>query len=351
MQKEKKSDSVYQALREQIINLAPGTPISSVRELMRDLGVSQVTVTRALKQLKEDGLVEAQVGHGSFRSRLYNGAVRRKLVMLTGDYMSGFEMEVRRVFQKHFEESGYLFKLMTYDHKSIRFDVDAVHDSGADAVIFNSNQDLTFDLVAQMSKVKLPLVFVDIMPQTLPLDAVCTDNELASAMVANWFLQNGHRRCAMLLSMPEFHSVISRKRSFLRQLQLAGYEAVLLDCHTRSGESSTGNAYRVFTEYVREHGCNFTALFCDADLGALGVLKACHDLGIRVPEQLSVFGFDNLPECGYFQPSLSSVDQNISQWAVETEKILEARFHHDERTSIQTSVVPKLVFRDSTCAV
>ena len=351
MQKNRKSDSVYQTLRQEIIDLPPGTPIPSVRELMRRLEVSQITVTRALKLLKEEGLVEAQVGQGSFRSGLCNGVVRRRLVMLTGNYMSSFEMEMRRVFQQYFEWNGYIFELMVYDHRHIRLEPEAIRGTAADAVIFNLNQDFTPELITQVAGLKLPLVFIDIMPQTLPLDAVCTDNELAGAMVANCFLQNGHRKCAMLQAMPEFHSVISRRRSFLRQLQLAGYAGKLIDCHTRSGENSTENAYRAFCEYVRENGCDFTALFCDNDLGALGVLKACHDLGIEVPKDLSVIGFDNLVECGYFQPSLSSVDQNVAEWAAETEKILKARFLNDGRRSIQSCVAPKLILRDSMSSI
>ena len=66
--KSRKFEKVYQSFKSELLHSAPGTPIASVRELMRRYQVSQITVTRALKQLQEDGLVESKVGYGSFRS-------------------------------------------------------------------------------------------------------------------------------------------------------------------------------------------------------------------------------------------------------------------------------------------
>ncbi len=343
--KSRKFEKVYQSFKSELLHSAPGTPIASVRELMRRYQVSQITVTRALKQLQEDGLVESKVGYGSFRSG-NNERDCRNIVFLHSDYPSSFDSLVNRVFEKHFTERNYRFRMLSYDHRRIRVDR-SILNGGVDAVIFNLDQNLSPDLLLQLTGWPIPIVFIDIMPQTIMLDAVCADNEMGGAMVANYFLRHGHRRCAMLQSLPEGHSPVSRRRSFLRQLKLSQGESVFINCETQGGENSTANAYRTFTAYIKEHGLDFTALFCDSDLGSLGVLKACHNLGIRVPEDLSIIGFDNIPECGYFQPSLSSMDQDIPRWAEEAEKILIARLNGDSRPVFQSYVEPKLILRDS----
>lgn len=343
--KSRKFEKVYQSFKSELLHSAPGTPIASVRELMRRYQVSQITVTRALKQLQEDGLVESKVGYGSFRSG-NNGSDCRNIAFFHSDYPSSFGHLVNRTFEKYFTERNYHFKMISYDHRHVHVERSMLN-GGADAVIFNQDQNLSPELLVQLTSWSIPIVFIDIMPQTIALDAVCADNEMGGAMVANYFIRHGHRRCAMLQSLPEGHSPVSRRRSFLRQLKLSQTESVFINCETQGGENSTANAYRTFTTYIKEHGLDFTALFCDSDLGSLGVLKACHNLGIRVPEDLSIIGFDNIPECGYFQPSLSSMDQDVPRWAEETEKILLARLNGDRRAVFQTYIEPKLILRDS----
>lgn len=342
--KARKFEQVYQNFKSEVLHSAPGTPIASVRELMRRYQVSQITVTRALKQLQEDGLVESKVGHGSFRAG--HDSQSRSIAFFHSDYPSSFDNLVNRVFEKHFTERNYRFKMISYDHRRIRVDRSMLN-GGADAVIFNLDQNLSPELLLQLSSWPMPIVFIDIMPQTIALDAVCADNELGGAMVANYFIQHHHQRCAMLQSLPEGHSPVCRRRSFLRQLKLSQTESVFINCETQSGENSTANACRAFTAYIQKNGLNFSALFCDSDLGCLGVLKACHNLGIRVPEDLSIIGFDNIPECSYLQPSLSSMDQDIPRWAEEAEKILLARLNGDRRPLFQTYIEPKLILRDS----
>jgi DNA-binding LacI/PurR family transcriptional regulator len=56
-----------------------------------------------------------------------------------------------------------------------------------------------------------------------------------------------------------------------------------------------------------------TAVFAANDYSALGVLKAAHQRGIRVPEDLSVVGFDDVPESGYFLPSLTTMRQDFAE--------------------------------------
>jgi DNA-binding LacI/PurR family transcriptional regulator len=347
MSKPKKYEIVYQTLKEEISALGPGEPVKSVRELMRHCQVSQVTITRALRQLQQEGLVESSVGRGTRRA---GDGARRHVVYIDSDYASTFASMSLDAFERHFNSGKYCLRHISYDHQTLSFDKSCLK-APVEAVIFNFNQDFTPAFLREILDIRLPIVFVDMLPQPLPMDAVCTDNELGGAMAADWLIRNGHSRCAFLQSLPHFHSAVTRRRAFLRQLTLAGLEGVVIDAGTLSGENSTAKAYEALKRHLGERGLSFTALFCDTDLGALGALKACHDLKIQVPGNLSIIGYDNIPEGEFFQPSLTSIDQDIGQWAVEVERILDRRLAGDASPAVQTLVSPRLVHRESTASL
>jgi len=198
----------------------------------------------------------------------------------------------------------------------------------------------------RLSGVKIPVVCIDTIPQTT-LDGVGADNEFGGAMAADWFIKNGHQKCAIMLSLPHTNNPILRRRGFERQLYFGGAEMECMDCNTQPGENSTTLAYETMVNYIKRHGLTFSAIFCDTDLGGLGVLKACLDLGISVPDELSVIGFDNVPEGEYFHPAISSIDQKLSEWAVAAEEIIQARISGDKRSCFHTYIRPELILRKS----
>ena len=341
----KKVENITESLRKRVLKLLPGEPLDPIRDLMKLYDVSQVTITKAMQQLKEEKLLESRPGHGTFRS---SGNTRHpKIVMLQSNFISSFSQNVSREMEKHFTAKGYEFHLSAYDKNNVVIDKKLLNGT-IDALIINMHQDISPSLMIQINSLKIPVLLLDIMPQTVCIDAVCTDNELGGAIVANYFLSKGFTRCGMLQSMPHFHNCEARQRRFMRQLKLSGHEGIFIDCQTQSGENSTVKAYETFSAYLKENGCKIEALFCDSDLGSLGVLKACQENNIRIPEDMSIIGFDNTPECDFFHPSLSSVDQNITQWAIEAEKIISSRLAGNKQSVFRSYVTPELILRDST---
>ena len=75
-------------------------------------------------------------------------------------------------------------------------------------------------------------------------------------------------------------------------------------------------------ERLLERGCKFTALFAMADVMAIGAIRALTDHGLKVPEDVSVMGFDGLKIADYMVPKLSTVRQNVDALADESIRIL-----------------------------
>ena len=92
-------------------------------------------------------------------------------------------------------------------------------------------------------------------------------------------------------------------------------------------------------------------VFSSNDQMALGVLKTAHRLGLRVPQQLAVAGFDNIPESAYFTPALTTVHhdlQELGRLAIrELHRVIEAQRAGAPATATSLTLQPSLVVRDS----
>ena len=348
----KKHEDIYRHLRQIVSDLKPGGVLPSVREIMGTCSVSQVTVTRAMTHLKKEGMIVSRIGEGTFKAGAATAADRQaatthRLSMFVPDYPSTFSSSVQAGFKTFFSSAGCDFRIFCYDCHAPRITRSMIK-GNVDGVIVFAGTDFEVDSIAALQRLGLPALIVNLIPGGLSLDAVCTDNEFGGALAADWMLSHGHRKTAVLLSQPHGPTQEQRRIGFERRMRLAGIEHVnVIDCRTRNGQDSTESSYHQFRERCQAGGMDFTALFCDSDLGAFGVIKACHEMDIALPGQLSIIGFDNLPEGKYFSPSLSSIDQNVAAWAEEAGRILRQRFCDGGGEAIQTQIRPFLIIRDS----
>jgi LacI family transcriptional regulator len=95
---------------------------------------------------------------------------------------------------------------------------------------------------------------------------------------------------------------------------------------------------------------NFTALFAFNDISAIGAMSAFRDNGLRVPEDVSIIGFDDIQAAAFMNPPLTTVRQPLEEMGSLAAKILLRRIRHVESLPEQVSVQPDLVVRQSTCA-
>ncbi len=347
----KKYQNIYQHISSLVDDMPPGQLLPSVRDLMDECSVSQVTVTRALKDLKKEGRIFSKVGEGTFKAgerHKSKTAKARNIVMLLPDYPSTFVTSVQASFKSYFYSQNYKLKTINYDYRANKVNRSMVKGS-VDALIIYVDSGFDLTSVASISELGMPVVFINIMPQGVNIDAVCTDNEYGGALAAECLLNNNHKKIAMLIAQPLGQTSINRRRGFSCRLELAGINDMkLINCETVSGENSTEKAYRTMLDLIDNGQVDFTGIFTDSDLGALGIIKACHDRKIKVPEQLSVIGFDDIPECDYFYPSLTSINQNLQKWAIESEKIINKRFNGVTGMAIQHFIKPTLSQRQST---
>lgn len=173
-------------------------------------------------------------------------------------------------------------------------------------------------------KIDIPCVLVSNDASALPfenLSSVCTDDRQAAHCAMDSLVALGHRKFVIVGGDREA-SDTSRLRyeGCLQSLRKHGiaFDEQLDYQGVRFSYQDGYNA----TQQLLSHGRSFTALFAAADVMAIGAIRALHNNGLRVPEDVSVMGFDGLALGSYLVPQLTTVAQSVQAMAQRSVEIL-----------------------------
>ena len=157
---------------------------------------------------------------------------------------------------------------------------------------------LQVDEMARFRQAAIPLVLVDVAHDGLP--SVVIDNVAGGAMAAQHLLNLGHRRIAFVGDQPRnaygFTASRDRFQGFLQTLKAAGINPPLEYC--KGGQHDRHIAHRLTTELLALAE-RPTAIFAASDTQALGVIEAVQAAGLRIPDDLSIIGFDDIEVAPY----------------------------------------------------
>jgi LacI family transcriptional regulator len=193
-----------------------------------------------------------------------------------------------------------------------------------------------------------PVVAVD--PHTGPsqLPTIDSDNLRGAQLATEHLLDLGHRRIAFLSGRSDLESASLRKAGYLRALEAAGVAAdeSLIRIGAYDPEVSAASAHDLLTGPDRP-----TAVFAANDISAIATVGAARELGLSVPDDLSVVGFDNVPESALCSPPLTTVDQPIREMGHRAISMLIALINGDEVERTHVTLDTGLVVRSSTRAL
>ena len=205
------------------------------------------------------------------------------------------------------------------------------------------------NFLKDFEKIKIPCVLVSNDASALPfqnLSSVCTDDRQAARCAMDSLIALGHRKFVIVGGNREI-SDTSRLRyeGCLQSFQNHGidYDPEL---DYQVVRFSYQDGYKA-TQQLIASGRQFTALFAEADVMAIGAIRALHNHGLRVPQDVSVMGFDGLPLSSYLIPQLSTVFQSARVMAQRSVEILIDRIENGGEPSYE--FVPySLLQREST---
>lgn len=186
----------------------------------------------------------------------------------------------------------------------------------------------------------MPLVAIDGDPDR-DTSVVTVDQVAGGAVATQHLLDAGHETVWHVSGPPGWYDSAGRIKGWHQTLLEAGIEAPPIIPADWSAESG----YRAGQMLARIP--EVTAVFAANDHLALGILRALHERGRQVPRDLSVVGFDDVPEAAYFIPPLSTVRPDFQAAAKEALAMLLEGIETGHRQSRRRIIAPTLVVRDS----
>ena len=213
--------------------------------------------------------------------------------------------------------------------------------NGADAIIFfgtefNEESPLCEELV-RIDREICPVAVLDTRLHNTPLDCFTNDNFGGAYSAVEYLLAAGHRRIG------HFTSSMRTVRNF--DERSAGVASAIAACPGAELISvpmrfSTKEAHDAVCEWAAHQpaGTLPTAFFADSDILAFGAIQAFAHLGLKVPDDISVLGFDDMPECELFLPALSTIHVAKRTMGREALILIDRRIHERQNTGADAAL-------------
>jgi LacI family transcriptional regulator len=209
-----------------------------------------------------------------------------------------------------------------------------------DGLIFRPTDDQATDAhLAELRRRRIPFVTVDRHLPGATCDFVGTDDHRGAALAAAHLLGLGHRHVAFLAG-PDFVSTARlRRRGFTAAIARGGGECTTL---AMADFVDVAAAKRLLALRPRP-----TAVLCVNDFMAIALLRVAREQGVRVPEELSVIGFADVPEAAVVTPALTTLRQDPKAIGRAAARLLLQRIERPGRAEC-IRLMPELVVREST---
>ena len=296
--------------------------MTTIKDVAKLAGVSTATVSRALNEPQKVGartrsrVLEAIEQTGYVANVMASGFRRKRsgnILLLVPDIANPFYSKIIKEIELGASKNGYRILLaetrqdeqeeQAYANLAVQRVADGIISLGAHIPFSNSDNRKTLDPKWP------PLVMVCEYHGVIPVPAVVIDNCQAIMDIVNHLLGLGHRRIAYVGGPAELSLCRDRERGFLTALQDANLQPVMPPVACDGFEVTHGRQAGTALLSAMNRP---TAVVCASDELAIGMMDAARTLGLAVPDDVSVVGFDDIVYAGFTNPPLTTVRQPMA---------------------------------------
>jgi LacI family transcriptional regulator len=326
----------------------------TIKDIARMANVSTATVSRVLNNHPDGvGLALRNRILGLIRETGYRPNLLAKSMVTHKTYTVGLlSPDIAAPFYQHMmhgicdclQASGYAVILCNTDssQSDCRKYIEMLLSKAIDGILltgfFGEVAHALTDLLTET-----PAVLFDFAPKLSHLAQINTDNRKSAYKLTKYLLALGHRRIGCITGPMQFDTVNERLKGYQKALKEAGiaFDPSIVLSGDFSTESALGPAELLLTK------TNASAVFCFNDLMAYGVYKVCARLGRRIPQDISVVGFDDIPYSELLTPALTTVRQPSYRLGVEGAKMLLAQMSGAAGKPAKKILSNEMILRDS----
>lgn len=188
-------------------------------------------------------------------------------------------------------------------------------------------------------------VFIGARPRSSMISSVSLDDEAVGHTATQYLLSLGHVKIAQITGPHPEDCTQDRCTGYQSAITEAGL--VVEEKLTTHGDWSVDSGYQEACNLLR-HGGSFSAIFAQNDLMAIGAIRAIREVGLRVPQDISVIGIDDIPLAPYFNPPLTTIHQDIFNIGQQAARILIQAVEYPNLPTCHIRIPANLIVREST---
>ena len=328
--------------------------MATLRDVARRAGVSVATASRVATGSDSVRAETRQRVERAMRELLYVAPGQRTqsgvIGLLMPELANPIFPALAQAMETRATSLGFVTILCNTTSAAFR-EADYVHmllDRRVDGMIFISCEmtDLRADHshYARLLDEGARLVFVNGGVESLDVPAVGVDERAAGQLATSHLVELGHRRVGFVAGPPHFVPTREKEAGREAALRAAGIEPDGLVAHAEFGVEG---GRRALAELLA-HAEPPTGVVCSSDLMAIGVLKEAAERGLRVPQDLSVVGFDGIDASAWTEPALTTIEQPVADIADTAVTALKTLIEEPEKPLPNFLFRPQLRVRGST---
>jgi len=349
-----KANPKYQQLKEILKEeikkrkLRPGDQVLPEEKIAKKHGVSLGTVRQTMAELVNEGLIYKEQGKGTFIAEKKKKKTFTIGLLLT-DIGNPFFSQVARSIQEKAHLLKYSVIYYNTNDQLLREteSIDMLIKRRVDGVILvpvlkNGEE----KLIQKLKENSIPFVYLDRYLNEPASDYVIIDNLSGVRQIMEYLISLGHKRVGCISAQPFTRVLEQRVKAYeklIRENNLATEDSLVQISNLPDDKGGYDAANKLFSMKNRP-----TAIFATNDIIAIGVYKAAKNKGIRIPQDLSLVGFDDIEASSHLEVPLTTVFQPINKMGEIAVKTLAEKSEKKDSEKLQKIVLqPKMVIRKS----
>ncbi len=343
---------IYEHLRKDILEetYKSSELLPSERELCEKFKVDRITVRKSLDLLVEDGLVMKKAGLGTIvkdlplHRNIPSGSKNILFILpkspnsvdrITESFNSSLFYRIENECKK----SGYSLIYSTAGNDDDYAKVSNGNNISG-LILVSKIHDKLLD---EIKRTQIPAVVVN--NYSKEFTSIVSDNEKGAYDAVKHFLESGHERIGILLGTDGYLTTEERFNGYKKALSESN-----IDWKCQSifkGQWTFESGFRAMKEMLKDTNPHPTAIFVSNDTTAIGAIEAAKEEGCSIPGDISVIGFDNIEQCDYVHPKLTSVAVDIDLMARAACQQLFDQIETGVSLTLKIVTPTKLVIRES----
>ncbi len=331
-----------------IANLANVSHATVSRVLNNSPNVKEETRQRVMKIIDQMGFSPRMSARALNSGKNYNIGLLILYDIFKSQFPTDFLPGILSGLTRELNKAGYMLSLFldeAADGGGMEA-VDALLNRNLDGVIILGLETNT-RLAYRISRIHLPILLVNHRFDDLPISSIMADDVQGAYVATKHLLDIGHRRIAFMEGDPRYYTGRARKEGYLLAMRETGVEpdpAILC-----VGMYDEGCAYEATLSLVNS-GARFSAMFASNDIMALGILNALARLQLRVPEDVSLVGFDDTQFAMLIKPPLTTIKKPRTHLGMEAAGMILSMVEGEKEAEVRHVLLKtSLIERASTC--